>query len=91
MNLDQKVGETVTIEGTAYNARAGAVVLTTDRIPVYVERLERWDRVLEGERVSASGTLRKRAGHPVASEGGEYSAGIPDDYFVLSDATWAVV
>ena len=90
MSLDQKVGTQVTVQGTARNAMAGAVVLTDDRTPVYVEGLERWDSSFDGKKVNASGTLRKRGGDDVVNDRGEHSSGIAGDHFVLEQPTWAL-
>ena len=90
MDLQSKVGRQVTIEGTARNAAAGAVVLTDDRTPIYVDGLERWDRATDGKKVSASGTLRKRGGDQVVNDRGEYRHGTPGDRFVLEQPSWKV-
>lgn len=90
MSLEQQINSQVTIEGTARNAMAGAVVLTADRTPVYVEGLDRWDRAIDGKKVSASGTLRKRGGDDVVGANGEQASGITGDHFVLEQPTWTV-
>ena len=90
MSLDTQVGSQVTIEGTARNAMAGAVVLTADRTPVYVDGLERWDGAFDGKKVSASGTLRKRGPDDVVAGNGEQASGIAADHFVLEQPTWAL-
>ena len=90
MDLQSKVGTQVTIEGTARNAAAGAVVLTDDRTPVYVDGIASWDRATDGKKVSASGTLRTRGGDPVVNDRGEYSHGVPGDRFVLEQPSWKV-
>lgn len=90
MSLDQKVGTHVTIEGTARNAMAGAVVLTADRTPIYVDGLERWDGAFDGKKISASGTLRKRGGDDVVNDAGEHASGIAGSHFVLEQPSWAL-
>lgn len=90
MSLEQQVDTQVTIEGTARNAMAGAVVLTADRTPIYVEGLERWDSAFDGKKVSASGTLRKRGGDDTVNAAGEHSSGITGNHFVLEQPTWAL-
>lgn len=90
MSLDTKVNTQVTIEGTARNAMAGAVVLMPDRTPVYVAGLERWDSQFDGKKISASGTLRKRGGDDTQGANGEVSSGISGDHFVLEQPTWAL-
>ena len=90
MSLNTKVDTQVTIEGTARNAMAGAVVLMPDRTPVYVAGLERWDSQFDGKKISASGTLRKRGGDDTTNANGEASSGITGDHFVLEQPTWAL-
>lgn len=90
IDLDQNVGTQVTIEGTARNAMAGAVVLTADGTPVYVAGLERWETAFDGEKVTASGTLRKRGGDDVEDGNRDQSAGITGAHFVLEQPTWTL-
>ena len=90
MDLQGRLDTRVTIVGTAQNASRGAIVLTDDRTPVYVDGLERWDRSTDGKQVSATGMLRRRAGEAVVNERGESSHGIPSDRFVLEEASWSV-
>lgn len=90
MSLDSKVDSHITIQGTARNAMAGAVVLTDDRTPVYLDGVERWERAVDGKRVSATGKLRKLAGDEVLNDKGEHSHGVPGDRFVLEQPTWTV-
>lgn len=90
MSLEQKVGSQVTIEGTARNAMAGAIVMTADRTPVYVDGLERWDGAFNGKLISATGTLRKRGPDDVVAANGEQASGIATEHFVLEQPTWAL-
>lgn len=90
MSLDQKIDTQVTIEGTARNAMAGAVVLTADRTPVYVDGVESWDGAVDGKKISASGMLRRRAGDDLVNDKGEYASGISGPHFVLEQPTWTV-
>jgi hypothetical protein len=90
MDLQDKVDSKVTIEGTARNAALGAVVLTDDRTPVYVDGLESWDRATDGKKVSASGMLGKCGGDQLVNAAGEYRHGVPGDRFVLEQPSWTV-
>jgi hypothetical protein len=90
MSLEQQIGTQVTIEGTARNAMAGAVVLTPDRTPVYVAGLERWDSAFDGKKISATGTLRKESPDDVVAANGDASSGIGSSRFVLEQPTWAL-
>jgi hypothetical protein len=87
MSLADKVGSKVTIEGTARNGAAGAVVVTSDG-PVYLGGLESWDKATDGKRVSASGVLRAHSGGSLVNAKGEYSHGVPGDRLVIEAATW---
>lgn len=88
MSLDQQINTNVTITGTARNAMAGAIVMTEDRTPIYVDGLERWDKAHDGKQVSASGVLRREAGDEVVNAKGERSSGVPTGRFVLEKPTW---
>jgi hypothetical protein len=92
-DLDSLIDSQATITGKAGNAHAGAVVLTDDRTPVYIDGLESWDEDgLNGKDVSVSGTLRKRSIAPKAevNADGDVSHGMDDDdVFVLVGATWS--
>jgi hypothetical protein len=88
--LTQQVDREVTIEGTARNAAGGAVVLTDDRTPVYIDGLESWDRKVDGKKVKAKGTLRKRGGQQVVNDKGEHSHGFPGERYVLEKPSWSV-
>lgn len=90
MSLDDKIGTQVTIQGVARNAMAGAVVLTDDRTPVYVDGLERWDGAVDGKSIRATGTLRKRGGDDVVDDKGQYSSGVPSARFVLEQPSWTL-
>jgi hypothetical protein len=90
MSLEQKIGTQVTVDGTARNAMAGAVVLMADRTPVYIAGLDSWDDAFDGKKISASGTLRKRGADDVLANSGEQRSGITGDHFVLEQPTWAL-
>ena len=86
--LETRVGTSVTIEGTARNAAGGAIVMTEDRTPVYLDGVGRWDHATTDTRVSATGTLRKHAGQPAMNDQGEAIHGVPDARFVLEQPSW---
>lgn len=91
MSLEKMVDSEVTIEGTARNAAAGAVVLTDDRTPVYMDGMDRWDRTADGKKVSAKGTLRKRGNSdPLVNDKGEVRHGVAGDQFVLEKPSWTL-
>jgi predicted oxidoreductase len=68
-----QVGRTVTLVGVARDAVAGAVVLLSDRTPVYVAGVDSWDSAWDRKRVRVTGVLRLRAiaPEPKVNEKGE--------------------
>jgi hypothetical protein len=87
---DPKLGQQVTINGCARDAAMGAVVLTEDRTPIYVDGLREWDEDIEGEDIEATGILRRRslAPDPVVDEDGAVSHGAEGTNYVLEGASW---
>jgi hypothetical protein len=92
-SIAQQVGQQAEIRGTARNAMAGAVVLTEDRTPVYIDGLERWDDSLDGSEVRVTGTLTRGSAAPQAStnQQGEVSHGMEGGNFIVQDAKWEKV
>jgi hypothetical protein len=89
-NLDPQVDQQITINGTAYDAMMGAVVVLDDRTPVYVDGLTRWDTAAYGQSIEATGTLRKRSlgPDPVVDADGGVSHGIEGSQYILEDPQW---
>jgi hypothetical protein len=86
----QHVGESVTFQGTAWTAAAGATVAVpgTNR-PVYIAGLDSWSTELEGKGVEVTGVLRLRERQvPPAEELDEPLHGIDTATFVLDEADW---
>ena len=81
-DLEGRVGERVTLAGTALDAAAGAIV-SLDGFPVYVAGLRGWPpgAVRAGGR-GATGTLVFRPGAPRGVHG-------PADTYALEDASWS--
>ncbi len=89
--LDGMVDTNATIKGTARNAHAGAVVLTEDRTPIYIDGLQSWSATgMDGRDVEVTGTLRLRslAPDPVVDDDGAVSHGITGDSYVIENASW---
>ena len=92
IQLDSMLDKKATITGVAGNARMGAVVLTDDRTPIYIDGLESWaDTDLAGQQVEVSGTLRSRSLAPQATvdADGAVSHGMDGaSSYVLENASW---
>ena len=54
---DKHVGETVTVRGYAWNARAGAILELADKTPLYITGLARWDKTAFSKMVYVTGQL----------------------------------
>ncbi len=70
--------------GKAGNAKLGAVVMLTDRLPVYCTPLERWPSDVNGKQVTAHGKLEQT--DEFAAEGN--GAGTSGAVWVLRDCKY---
>lgn len=52
-------GKPAAVKGKAGNAKLGAVVMMTDRVPVYCTPLESWPSEVNGKTVTAHGKLEQ--------------------------------
>lgn len=91
-SYDDMVDTNVTISGVARNARMGAVVLPSDRTPIYIDGLEEWDDDVSGQSIQVTGVLRRRklAPDPVVGADGGVSHGMEGASFVIEDPAWSV-
>ena len=89
-NPSQYVGQKVTLQGVAYDAHSGAIVMLADRTPVYIHNLEWWEDEWDRKTINVTGTLqhKKLAPDPTVNEEGEVSHGMVGTDLVLCDATW---
>jgi hypothetical protein len=97
---EAKVGQTVTIEGVAQDAKLGALVLTGGSRTLWIDGLDAWPEGMRGKRVRVTGKMIQRSDLPVfvEREGEPIMAGIPvppgSDLeksrrrFLLTEATW---
>ena len=92
MKLKPFVGNSVTINGRAENAKAGAIVLTEDEIPVYLPGLYDWPPELYRREITVTGVLRyeKMIPDPVIGEDGSISTGAYGKDYYLEGAEYAL-
>ena len=86
----EHVGESVTIEGTAWNAAAGAMV-RVDGVsrPIYIRGLDSWSKELERKAVKVTGVLQLREAQvPRGDETDAPEHGLASATFVLDGAEW---
>lgn len=90
---DDLQDQNVTLQGDCYDAKLGAVILLTDRTPIYVANLSGWPSEWMRKTVHATGILTRRslAPNPVTNTKGEVSHGMAGDAWVLKDAKWVEV
>ena len=86
MQLEKVLGQEVTLDGTARDAKGGAVLLTDDNIPIYIEGLDSWPPAIDGSRISVNGVLKKEKYIPDPSIGddGGISQGAIGMQYVLT-------
>lgn len=84
------IGQEVTLAGIARDAAEGAMVLLSDRTPVYVKGLFSWDDALDRKKVEVTGTLALSGGsdEPLVNDQGEHLHGSAGDLLVIENATW---
>jgi hypothetical protein len=92
-SLDQKkLNKQIEVHGTAENAMLGAVVMTDDLTPVFLDGVKEWDSKIVGKLVAVKGVLRRKLLAPKATVGpnGEISHGVGGDSYVLENPIWSV-
>jgi hypothetical protein len=77
-------GKAAAVTGKAGNAKLGAVVMMSDRVPVYCRPLESWPSEVSGKQITAHGKLEQS--DEFAAEGG--GAGTSGAVWVLRDCTY---
>ena len=87
MQLEKVLGQEVTLDGTARDAKGGAVLLTDDNIPIYIEGLDSWPPDIDGSRISVSGILNKEKyiPDPYIGDDGGISQGAIGMQYVLTN------
>jgi hypothetical protein len=90
IELERLIGQEVTLNGIARDAKGGAVLVIERTAPVYIEGLAFWTPELLGMNVSVKGLLKKEKiiPDPVIGENGGISQGAIGTQFVLLNAVW---
>jgi len=85
MELEELIGQKVTLLGTAKDAKGGAVLITADSNVIYIKELDSWSSELLDKQVSVSGLLNKEKfiPDPVIDKNGAISSGAFGDQLVL--------
>ena len=85
---DQARDKKINITGTTQNAKAGAVVVTTDNSVYYIEGMDSWSEEVLNTQVKVSGELHE-VNHDekdLVNEKGEYSQGMTGTQKIIRKA-----
>lgn len=87
------IGQTVELRGTAFDSKAGAVLVTDDDQTVYIDGLDYWPGDLSGKSVIVNGLLRRKKyiPDPQTDADGAISQGAEGEQLVLEKAKWRAV
>ncbi len=91
--FSENMGKTVTLRGTARDAKGGAVLVLSSNEPIYVEALPSWPTGVLGKEVSVTGILREKKLIPdpyIAPDGG-ISQGAIGTQTVLEKTKWKLI
>jgi hypothetical protein len=86
---DDRVGQSIEVQGHAYPAAAGPIVHADDGTSYYLGGARDWDMDMIGKRVVVTGTLRLRPAQvETLPPDEEQSHGLTDETLVIDDAQW---
>ena len=91
--VEKVIGQKVTLSGTAKDAKAGAVLITTDETVIYIKELDSWAPELVDQQVSVTGVLKKEKliPDPEIDKNGGISSGATGTQLVLEKAEYSKV
>ena len=88
--LEKLLDQNVTFRGRARNGLHGAVIVPYDRVPVFLEGMTAWGRIMSGKKVEVTGVLRRRKlapdAHVVEFDGS--GEAVVCDVYVIENPTW---
>jgi hypothetical protein len=89
-DFSDKVNHEVTIQGVAMNASLGAILMTEDDTPVYLDGIQEWEVELVRKELLVTGVLRYKSIAPTATvdSEGRVSHGVGGDNYVLENSSW---
>jgi len=88
MDIKKLIGQKITIFGIAKDAKGGAILLTSEKVPIYIKGLDYWSPELFDKQLKVTGVLKeeKFIPDPVIDEDGSISTGAYGDQLVLENA-----
>lgn len=90
IELERLIGQEVSLNGVARDAKGGAVLVIEETAPVYIKGLASWTPELLGMEVLVRGLLKKEKfiPDPLIGENGGISSGAFGTQFVLVNTEW---
>ena len=91
-NRDPQLGKTITLTGTAQNAKLGAVLLV-DGDAIYLKDKNAWEPEILNQKVQVKGILQKYDPPVAEKKNGEWSAGVSENSrtYRLENIKWELV
>lgn len=92
MDLEKLVGNKVNLNGTAKDAKGGAVLITSEGYVIYIKGLETWPSEFLDKNILVSGILKeyKLIPEPIIDENGAISTGATGDQFILENSEYSI-
>ena len=92
-DIDKMIDQNVTLIGTAKNAKAGAILITTENSAIYIKGLDYWAPELLNQQLTVSGVLKREKfiPDPVIDKSGGISTGAYGIQLILDNAEYSIV
>ncbi len=92
-NLFSQKMDKITIIGTAENSKAGAIVITKDKVVYYLEGISSWNDEILRKNVEVKGNLVKEfhQEEDLMNENGEYKQGLSGEINKILKPSWKLV
>ena len=91
MKIEKQIGQEVNLNGTAKDAKGGAVLLIPEGEVIYIKGLEFWPSEILDKEISVSGLLKeeKFIPDPIIDENGAISTGAYGNQLILENAEYS--
>ena len=91
--MDTSKSRNITVTGTAYNAKGGAILRTDEGSVYYIEGLDSWEMDIPGKKVSVIGILKTEnfKEKDLKNEKGEWTQGMIGEKLSLVKAKWKLL
>lgn len=88
MDIEKLIDQKITLKGIAKDAKGGAVIFTSEKVPIYIRGLDSWPPELFDKQLEVIGVLKeeKFIPDPIIDENGSISTGAYGNQLVLIDA-----